>query len=83
MRSMSLSDEERILIIEYRKHDSGTKRSVRILLDMDEPKHTQAEVIPYKIRQATTSRESREGSEEGQAPDDKQSIKRKAENENE
>jgi len=51
MRSMSLSDEERILIIEYRKHDSGTKRSVRILLDMDEPKHTQAEVIPYKIRQ--------------------------------
>ena len=36
-----------------------------------------------KIRQATTSRESREGSEEGQAPDDKQSIKRKAENENE
>ncbi len=32
---MFLSEKERALIIEYRKHDEGTKRCVRILLDME------------------------------------------------
>lgn len=43
---MILSDEEKSLIIEYRKHDEGTKRSIRILLDMEKP--SRGKVVPYK-----------------------------------
>ena len=51
---MILTDKERSLIIEYRKHDEDRKRCVRILLDMESPSEG-------KIVSLQTERKRKEG----------------------